>query len=255
MKKLLVIALALALWLPGALSGEAAARTSLTVSAAASLTDAARELGTLYQAANPDIAVLFNFGSSGALQTQIEEGAPADVFLSAAQRQMDALETKGFLQPGSRKNLLLNAVVLIVPANSALGLTGFADLAGAGVKSVALGEPAAVPVGQYAEEIFKSLSILPEVKAKANYGSDVRQVLAWVASGDVDCGVVYATDAATSGAVKIVAAAPAGSHRPVVYPAAVLKNSANNAAAQDFLDFLSGPKARAVFEKYGFTVL
>ena len=225
----------------------------LHVSAAASLTDAMNELATLYAADNPNVKIVFNFGSSGALQQAIENGGQADLFYSAAQKQMDALDKAGELADGTRRNLLRNEVVLIVPNDSALTLTNFADVVT--VDKIALGEPKGVPVGQYSEEIFNALGIADAVKSRAVYGSDVRQVLAWVETGEVDCGVVYATDAAVSDKVKVVAVAPEGSHKPVVYPAAVVKSSKQIDAAKKFLDFTASDVARKVFEKFGFKIV
>ena len=168
---------------------------------------------------------------------------------------MDALESSGNLADGTRRNLLENKVVLIVPNDSAKNITGFEDLTRADIEHIALGEPKGVPVGQYSEEIFSSLGILDAVKAKAVYGSDVRQVLAWTESGAADCGVVYATDAAVSDKVKVIAVAPENSHTPVIYPAAVIKDSKNPDAAKAFLDFTGGDTAKKIFEKYGFRVV
>ena len=176
----------------------------------------------------------------------------AGLFFSAAQKQMDALEKTDNLAPGTRRDLLENAVVLIVPTDSSLGLSSFNDLTRPELKHIALGEPKGVPVGQYGEEILAKLGILEEVREKAVYGSDVRQVLAWVAAGEADCGVVYATDAAIEPKVKIVAKAPEGSHKPVIYPAAVIKSSKHVDEAKSFLDFTASEEARAIFEKYGF---
>lgn len=237
---------------PAPESGEA---VELTISAAASLTDVMNELFTLYNANGNSVTFTPNYGASGTLQTQIEEGAPADLFFSAAQKQMNALEEKGLLLEGSRRDLLENKVVLIVPKDNAAGITSYEDAATDKVKTIALGEPKGVPVGQYSEEIFTSLGILDQVAAKATYGSDVRQVLTWVESGEVDCGVVYATDAATSDQVTVVCEAPEGSCKQVIYPAAILKDSANAQAAGQFLDFLATDEAKAAFEKYGFQVL
>lgn len=236
-------------------NSENSGSVSLTISAAASLTDVMNELFTMYQAQAPGVSFVPNYGASGTLQAQIEEGAPADLFFSAAQKQMNALEENGLLLEDSRKDLLENKVVLIVPKDSAAGITSYEDAAGDKVKTIALGEPQGVPVGQYSEEIFTALGLLDQVKAKATYGSDVRQVLTWVESGEVDCGVVYATDAATSDKVTVVCEAPAGSCKPVIYPAAILKDSQNAGAAAQFLTFLSTDEAKAVFEKYGFTAL
>lgn len=226
----------------------------LTILAAASLTDATTKIAELYKTVAPDVTLTFSYGASGALQTQIEEGAPADIFMSAAPKQMNALDEKGLLLPDTRKDLLLNKIVLITPKDTSLGLTSFEDVSTDKVKSIALGEPEGVPVGQYAEQIFTSLGTLDAVKAKANYGSDVKQVLSWVESGEVDCGVVYATDAKTSDKVSVICEAPEGSHDAVVYPAAVIAKSTSQDAAKEFLDYLSSDDAKAVFEEYGFTM-
>nr|WP_319487166.1 molybdate ABC transporter substrate-binding protein [uncultured Caproiciproducens sp.] len=235
-----------------AVSSQPKETTELFISAAASLTDVLKELSTAYSAKEPDVKLTFTFGASGALQTQIEEGAPSDIFLSAAQKQMDALDKKSLLLDGTRKDLLINKVTLITPKGSTKGIKSFDDVNTDKVKKIALGEPKSVPVGQYSEEIFTYLKCLDAVKKKAVYGSDVRQVLTWVESGDVDCGIVYATDAATSDKIQVAAEAPSGSHNPVVYPAAVLKSSKNADAAKAFLAFLSSDEAKALFVKYGF---
>jgi molybdate transport system substrate-binding protein len=225
----------------------------LLISAAASLTDVITEIGDAYQKENPNVKPIYNFDSSGTLQTQIEEGAPADIFLSAAQKQMNALAEKGLIEESSRLDLLVNKVVLIKNADSDLALAGFEETAGDGVKIIALGE-ASVPVGQYAEEIFKNLGIWETVSAKASFGTNVRAVLAWVEDGSAECGVVYATDAATTDKVEIIAEAPEGSHAPVIYPGAVVKSSVNKEESQKFLDYLSTDASRSAFEKYGFAM-
>lgn len=227
----------------------------MSVSAAASLSDVMKDLATRYAQDNPAVKLTFNFGSSGALEQAIENGGKADLFFSAAQKQMDMLKVAGELAEGTRRDLLRNEVVLIAPKDSALKLEGFADLARADVKRVALGEPKGVPVGQYSEEILTTLNLLDAVTAKAVYGSDVRQVLSWVEAGEVDCGIVYATDAAVSDKVQVVAVAPEGSHKPVVYPAAVIKSSKQADAAKKFLDFMTSEPAKKIFERHGFTVV
>jgi molybdate transport system substrate-binding protein len=231
-----------------------AAKADLTVSAAISLKDALDEAKQIYIAENRNVTIAVNYGASGALQLQIEQGAPVDVFFSAAPKQMDALATKVLLLEGTRKDLLRNEVVLIVPKDSSVAISSFQDLTRADVKQVALGEPVTVPAGQYAKEVLTSLGIYDAVNSKAILGKDVRQVLTYVETGNVDAGIVYATDAMSSAKVKVVATAPAKSHAPVIYPAAVIKDSKNAAAARQFLDFLSGPRGRAVFQKYGFGV-
>ena len=225
----------------------------LTVFAAASLTESLTAIGQAYGAANPNVKLSFNFDSSGTLEKQIESGAAADVFLSAAKKQMDALADGGYLLDGTRKNLLTNKVVLIVPEGSALGLKAFPDVAGDAVKLVALGN-ADMPVGQYTQDVFTTLGLWDDVSAKASLGSNVKEVLSQVESGAVDCGVVYATDAATAKGVTVAAEAPEGSHKPVVYPGAVLKSSASADAAKAFLTYLSTPDAVAAFTAAGFTM-
>jgi molybdate transport system substrate-binding protein len=200
------------------------------------------------------VPLTFTYGASGALQTQIEEGAPVDIFMSAAQKQMNALEDESLLLDGSRTDLLENKVVLIVPEGSTLGITSFEDLAKDEVKNVAIGDPASVPAGQYAEEVLTSLNIKDKVEAKANLGTDVRQVLTWVENGEVDAGIVYATDATTTGKVTVVCEAPADSVSRIIYPVAILKASANAEAAQAFIAYLKTDAAVALFEKYGFTM-
>ena len=227
----------------------------LHVAAAASLTDVMKELAEYYQKEHPNVKITFNFGSSGALQQAIENGGQTDIFFSAAQKQMDALEKSNNLAEGTRTNLLVNEVVLIVPSDSKLDIKDFNDLTRDDIQHIALGEPKGVPVGQYTEEILTKLNILDAVKAKAVYGSDVRQVLSWVEAGEADCGVVYATDAAVAGdKVKVIAKAPADSHKPVIYPVAIIKDSKHMNEDKDFLKFVQSDKAKAAFEKYGFEI-
>jgi len=232
---------------------EPKAQVTLNVFAAASLTEALTEIGELYKTAKPDVALSFNFHSSGTLQTQIENGAEADLFLSAGQRQMNALAGK-YIDDATRKDLLVNSVVLVVPKGSTKDISSFQDCLTAKVSLMAIGN-SDVPVGQYSEEIFKFLNGWDVVLKKASLGSNVKEVLSQVETASVDCGVVYSTDAATSKGVTVVAEAPAGSHQPVVYPAAVIKSSPNAQAAKAFLDYLSSSQAAAVFEKIGFKVV
>jgi molybdate transport system substrate-binding protein len=224
----------------------------LTIFAAASLTEALTEISELYIAANPGTKINFNFDSSGKLQTQIENGAEADLFISAGVRQMDAIP--GYIDAATRKDLLVNNVVLIVPKGSTKGISSFEDCLTSKVSLIALGNES-VPVGQYSQEIFEYLKGWNTVVAKASLGSNVKEVLSQVESASVDCGVVYSTDAATAKGVQVVASSPAGSHSPVIYPAAVLKGSVEPEAAKAFLDYLSSPGAVAVFEKIGFGVI
>jgi len=227
---------------------------TLNVFAAASLTESLNEIAALYKAKNPAVTLSFNYDSSGKLQTQIESGAEADLFISAAVKQMNTLADGGFVDTATRKDLLINKVVLIVPGNSGKGIVSYNDVSTDKVSLVALGN-SAVPCGQYAEEIFRSLGVWDAIQSKISYGGNVKEILSQVESGSVDAGVVYSTDIATAkGDVKIAADAPAGSHSPVVYPAAVLKGAKDAQAAKAFLAYLSAPEAVAVFEKIGFTM-
>ena len=254
MKKLILWTLALVMMAaPMAAPAAQAEKVELYVLAAASLTDVMAQIADSYKEIAPDVGITFVFDSSGTLQSQIEAGATADVFVSAAQRQMDALEEGGLIKRESRKDLLLNQVVLILPAASELVLSSFEDVAGDLVKMIAIGDES-VPVGQYTQQIYEYLGTWDAVKAKANLGGNARAVLSWVASGDVDCGIVYATDAASTVGVKVTAQAPEGSHTPVIYPAAVVDGTKNAEAAQAFLDYLSGDAARSLFIAAGFTM-
>ena len=226
----------------------------LHVSAAASLTNVMQDIAKEYEQQHPDVKVEFNFGSSGALQQAIENGGKSDLFVSAAQKQMNALEKGGLLADGTRRDLLINDVVLIVPKDSKKDIKSFDDLNTDKVQKLALGEPKGVPVGQYSEQIFTHMNNLDAMKAKAVYGTDVRQVLSWIEQGEADAGLVYATDAAITDGVKVVAKAPADSHKPIIYPVSVLKDSKQLDLAKDFEQFLLNDTSKALFEKYGFTM-
>ena len=248
---LLLIIVAVSAGLAGTPPGQAG-NANLTVSAAISLKDALDAVRAVYIAKNPAVSLAMNYGASGTLQLQIENGAPVDVFVSAAPKQMDTLAAKGLLLERTRKDLLTNELVLVVPANSSLRIGSFLDLARVDVKQVALGEPVAVPAGQYAKQVLIGLRIYDVVNAKSVLAKDVRQVLMYVATGNADAGVVYSTDALSSPKVKVVATPPANSHEPIVYPAAVIKDTKDPAAARAFLDFLSSAQATAIFRKFGF---
>jgi molybdate transport system substrate-binding protein len=227
---------------------------TLNLSMAASLANAAKELNAAYTESRPWVNILLNTASSGTIQQQIENGAPCDVFVSAAAAQMDNLQAKGLLADASRKNLLVNKVVLIVPSNSTLGITGFADLASDKVKLLAIGDPASVPAGTYGQQALDLLGITDKVKPKYVMGASVTQVLNYVESGNADAGIVYSTDALSSTKVKVVANAPDEINAKVVYPASLIKASKVQSAAQDYLDFLFSAQAKAIFEKYGFSM-
>ena len=229
-------------------------KANLTVSAAISLKEALDDARHAYLAKNSNVSIGINYGASGTLQLQIEQGAPVDIFLSAAPKQMEALEMKNLLLAGTRKDLWRNEIVLVVPKDGSSRVASFQDLARPGVNHVALGEPTSVPAGAYAKEALTNMGIYDAVKAKAILAKDVRQVLTYVETGNVDAGIVYSTDAQTSQKVKIVATAPENSHEPVIYPGAVIKDSKNSDAAKAFVNFLVTPQARAIFQKYGFAI-
>lgn len=224
------------------------------VLAAASLTDVLTELANNYKQ-ETSTEIIFSFASSGALQAQIEASAPADIFFSAAQKQMNALEEKGLIDSETRKDLLENKVVLISPKNSNLNIKSFTDITNSNVKKLGLGEPKSVPVGQYSEEILSNLSILDIAKEKAVYGFDVRNVLDWVETAEVDCGIVYATDAKIAKNINIIAEAPEGTHKKVIYPISIIKSSQNKEEAKKFIDYISTDKSKEIFQNYGFTVV
>lgn len=227
---------------------------ALTVSAGAGLKKAMEELKPIYQQSQPKTTITYNFGSSGSLQQQIEQGAVIDLFISGAAKQMDALENKSLLLADTRKNLLTDAVVLIAPKNST-AISSFQDLRGDRVKKIALGEPQSVPLGKYAEEILTSLKILDQVKPKVVYARDGMQILNYVETGNTDAGIAHESSAKQSTQVKIVAVAPEKSHSPAVYPVAVLKSSKNPTQAKEFVQFLFSNQAKTVFEKYGYKMV
>ena len=230
----------------------ASAQTRLTVSAAASLKEALGETEETYRQSHPNVEISNNFGSSGTLAAQIEQGAPVDIFLSAAAKPMDDVEAKGLIIPGTRRNLLRNTLVLIAPLDSTL--RDFSGLTANSVKMIALGDPASVPAGQYGRQTLNYLHLFDRLNSKFVLAKDVRQVLTYVETGNADAGLVDATDARTSGKVRVVATAPENSHDAIVYPVAAVKGSRNEAAARAFLNYLATPGARAIFVKYGFTL-
>lgn len=224
-------------------------RGTLTISVAASLQDSMKEVEAAYQREH-SVEFRNNFGGSGTLAREIEEGAPVDAFISAGAKPMDQLQSEGLLVQGSRVDLLGNSLVLIAPSGS--GLKGFEGLAAKQVRTIALGDPASVPAGQYGKQTLEALHLFQRLQSKIVLGKDVRQVLTYVETGDADAGLVYATDAATSHRVQVVAVAPENLHDPIVYPIAEVKRSRDETAVSSFVEFLRSPTARAIFERHGF---
>lgn len=235
----------------GAAPRPAAQQVRITVSAAASLKDVLTELAQTFERQQQSTTVSLNFGASGALELQIEQGAPADIFFSASSEEMDKLDAKKLLRPNTRTDLLQNEIVLITPRDARI-VSSFADLKNPAVRVIAVGDPRIVPAGIYAQQVLVSLGMYDAVKPKLVLATDVRQVLAYVETGSAEAGFVYGTDAAISQRVRVVADAPKGSHQPIVYPAAVLRDSQHADAAAAFLGFLRQPAARAAFTKAGF---
>jgi len=261
MKKQLVLLLTIALTLCacGAKPAPAAPAEELVVFAAASLKETLSEIGENYKAVAPDVTLTFNFDSSGTLKTQIEEGADCDLFLSAAPKQMNALQDAGLIDEATRLDLLENKVALVVAEGNPKGVTGFDDLAArltAGDILLAMGN-SDVPVGQYTQRIFDHYGLdeaALAARGALTYGGNVKEVVTQVAEAAADCGVVYATDAFSAG-LAVVDTATAGMCGQVIYPAAVVKNAAHAAAAGAFLRYLEGGDAAEVFEAVGFTAL
>jgi molybdate transport system substrate-binding protein len=224
----------------------------ITVAAAISMKDVLGVLEKKFSERHDSLKVIFNYGASGILQKQIEEGAPIDLFISAAPSQMNALEEKGLLLPGTRREIAGNRVVLVVPAGSSV-VKRLEDLKKPEVRTIAIGETRSVPAGQYAAEALRNLGLFEALQSKFVYAQDVRAVLTYVSGRDADAGFVYETDSRSTDKVVMATALPAGSYPPVVYPAAVVRNSQNVADAKSFLEFLASSEARAIFVQFGFT--
>ncbi|MES1162233.1 MAG: molybdate ABC transporter substrate-binding protein [Rhizobacter sp.] len=234
-----------------ALTSLAAQAADLTVSAAASLTNAFKELAPAFEAQNPGTTVVFNFVASDALLAQIAKGAPADVFASADQEAMDKADAQKVLAAGSRRNFVGNSLVMIVPSDSTLGLKSLTDLQKGEVKRIAIGNPASVPVGRYTRGSLDAAKLWGAVEPKAVMAQSVRQALDYVARGEVEAGFVYATDAAImKDKVKVVATIP--TETSITYPIAAVSSSPNPDAARKFIDFVVTPAAQAVLARYGF---
>jgi molybdate transport system substrate-binding protein len=225
----------------------------LTVSAAISMKNAVEELGKRFTQARPGVALRYNVGSSGELQKQIEAGAPVDVFVSAAQRQMDELQARGLILPASRRVFARNVLVVIKPADSPLDLVRPGGLLDHRVQKVVIGNPKTVPVGQYAEESLRALGLWERLQPKLVLAENVRQALDYVARAEVDAGFVYATDVAVRrDKVKETFRPAEETYPPVTYPVAVIKDSKHPSLAQAFIELLIGPEGRAVLARLGF---
>jgi len=229
----------------------AASAQDLTVSAAASLTNAFKDVGAQFEKANPGVSVKLNFAASGALLRQIEQGAPVDVFASADQATMDRGDKQGLIDAATRRDFAANSLVLIEPVQGGAQVRALKDLADGKITRVAVGKVDTVPVGRYTKQALESAGLWSTLQPKLVFADNVRQVLDYVSRGEVDAGFVYRTDAAIMrDKVKIVLTAQG--HDPVSYPAAVIKESRNKKLAAKFLDYLATPEAGKILEQYGF---
>lgn len=233
-------------------------KTDLNVFAAASMTESLEDLKEVFEDENPGINLVFNFDSSGTLKTQIAEGADCDVFISAAQKQMDALDPNSdskegdiTIDPSSRFDLLENEVTLAVREDSNKDITSFDDIKTDKVATIGLGN-ADVPVGQYSESLLKNMGVWDDIQGKITFGSNVKEVTSWVKEGAVDCGIIYSTDAKAAGLKIVDTADPDMLDKKVIYPAALLDESAKKESGEKYLDFLKSDRAMEVFTKYGF---
>lgn len=225
-------------------------KVELTVSAAASLQDALNEITTTFEKENPNVKINYNFGASGSLKQQISQGAPVDLFFSAAEDKFDQLVEEGLIEKEKGIDLLGNELVLVTPKNSDKRINKFEDIGKA--EKISIGTPESVPAGKYAKETLENLNVWKSIKEKTVYAKDVRQVLTYVETGNVDAGIVYKTDAQVSSKVKIVATANENTHTPIIYPVGVIKNSSHTKEAASFYDYLQTKESQKTFEKYGF---
>lgn len=228
-------------------------KVELIISAAASLKDAMDVIQKNYKEVHPEVTLTFNYGASGSLQKQISQGAPVDLFFSAAEDKFDLLVEKGMIAKEDRVDLLKNSLVLVAPKGSQL-IKDFSDLTKSEVNKISIGIPETVPAGKYAKESLVKTGIWKDIEKKVVYAKDVRQVLSYVETKNVEAGIVYKTDALVSNKVDIVAEADPATHIPIVYPAGVIKDSKNYNAAKEFYEYLQTDDALKVFEEYGFSI-
>ena len=232
---------------------EATEQVNLTISAAVSLQDALNDIKASFEQETPDVKVNFNFGASGALQQQISKGAPVDLFFSAAEDKFDTLVDEGLIDEKQGTDLVGNDLVLVVSKESDKEINTLEDITKA--KKISIGTPESVPAGQYALQTLENSGLWKEVEGNVIYAKDVRQVLTYVETENVDAGMVYKTDALTSSKVDIVTTAGDDLHDPIIYPAGVIQDSSHPKEAQLFYDYLQTEEAMKIFEKYGFTDL
>jgi molybdate transport system substrate-binding protein len=245
----LLVALLLVWISPPSASGQ---NRPIVVGAAISLKESFNELGGVYER-RTGTKVTFTFAASGELEKQIEAGAPVDVFAGAAEKEMDELQAKNLIDRATRFDFARNSLVLVVPADSKLQLQTFSDLEKPSVARIAIGNPKTVPAGQYAQQLLRNTQIWPKIDSRLILGENVRQVLDYVARGEVDAGIVYATDVQVAqGKVLVAARAAEGDYGPILYPLAVIQDSASANAAKGFVDLVLSPEGIQILKKHGF---
>lgn len=231
-----------------------AKEVEITVSAAASLRDALQEIQKNYEEQHPDVKIYFNFGASGALQQQIEQGAPVDLFISASEQYIKKLMDENIITEGQKTNLLTNELTVITAASEDITIQDSNDLLKAEIRKVAIGIPESVPAGKYAQEALKHADVWDELESKIIQAKDVRQVLQYVETGNVDAGIVYKTDALSSDKVKIAYTVESSSYSPIEYPMGIISSTANKQEVTQLYNYFQSMEALSVFEKYGFSV-
>jgi molybdate transport system substrate-binding protein len=250
-RMILVVFLSLMLFVPMGIPA-APAGEEILVSAAVSLKEAFVEIASIYEKQTGN-RVRFNFGSSGLLQKQIEAGAPVDVFASAGEKQMNDLQTQGLIVTATRHDFAGNALVLIRPTDSKVSLKSFGDLSRPDIGRIAIGSPKTVPAGQYAEEALRNLKLWNAIQSRLVFAENVRQVLDYTARGEVDAGILYASDmAGERGDATVVAQAPEGSYSPIRYPISVMKQTGKEKDSRRFIELVLSGTGQNILKKYGF---
>jgi len=249
---LLLALIQITLLLQGCGTAKEAPTQTLTISAAKSLSECLPEVINAYKESNPNVTIDINFGSSGAMRQQIEQGAEVDLYMPAGIKDMNLLEEGDMVASEEVVPLLTNQMALIVPAGSESEITSFESLKTMTDFKFAVGEPESVPAGKYGVEVLNSLSIFDQISSHILYAKDVREVLTWVETGNADGGIVYLTEALLTDKVDVVEIADPETHTPILYPAAVLKESKNQDLAHDFITFLQTEEASAIFDSYGY---
>ncbi|WP_423407031.1 molybdate ABC transporter substrate-binding protein [Heyndrickxia sp. MSNUG] len=252
MKKFIIFFfIAISLIITGCQTDKNNEQKELTISAAASLREALEETGQKYMEDHPDVKIIFNFGGSGSLQQQIAQGAPVDLFISAAEDKYNQLLAKDMIDKNHSTQLLGNELVLIVPKEKQ-NIESLDDLLKTDIKRIAIGTPETVPAGQYARQTFISTGLWSRLESKIINTKDVRQVLSYVETENVDAGIVYKTDAIISDKIKTIPISGHGLHDPIIYPAGVISSSKNADESTQFFEFLKTQDVMDIFKKYGF---